>query len=150
MTQSKDFTYQLLTAYLASKPEGFAPTGAVQIAHLAARAAVSGDTAAHAMYSKGALEALKGFAKSKGYTVDVNAADVVGMAVVSESKYPESPDDRYLARLEAAGRAKKIAAPKSKTSPKAAAPTAQSVGLPADFASMLATMVAEAVKQALK
>lgn len=132
---TKSYEYLGLDAYLASKPEGFVPVGAVQCAHLAARAATSGATDAFAMYSKGALEALKSLAKSKGYTLAVSSADVVGMAKVSETNWPIPADERYLERLVASGRAVDIkpkakpAAPKGAPKTGPMAPVAQTVTL---------------------
>ncbi len=144
----KSYEYLGLDAYLASKPEGFVPTGAVQCAHLAARAAVSGDTKAHAMYSKGAMEALKSLANSKGYTVAISSADVVGMAVVSAGNWPVPADERYLERLVLSGRAVQIA-PVAKPVAAKAAPKAKAAPEAATLSPEVIAAIAAAVKAAL-
>ncbi|MGI6687659.1 MAG: hypothetical protein ACOX6Y_04775 [Christensenellales bacterium] len=57
MTTSKG--YQGITAWLKTKGESYVPTSAVEMAHLAARAATEGNIELYNQYAKGSLEALR-------------------------------------------------------------------------------------------
>ena len=146
--------YESLSAYLATRDDYVVTASAVQLAHLAARAYVSGEAAEGAKFAKASLEALKGFAKSKGYAVDVTEGDVLGMAVVSAAKSPDpkgqwtvGPEDRYLERLVRFGRATKLPTAKAKASPKG---TAKAKGGTVTLTkSALADIIADAVAKAL-
>lgn len=149
---TKDYTYHNLKDYLDKKGPDFVPVGAIECAHLSARAAVSGDAKAQAAYAKAAIDAMAAFAKAQGYEVALTSADVLGMAVVSLSKGQDAkgswtlaPEHRYLERLVRFGRAKALKrkaapAPKATPAPKAAAKAAPASDMDKRMASLEATV----------
>jgi hypothetical protein len=112
------YTYAKIDVYVEKNPPTDCP---IQLAHLAARAATSGDTKAFDLYTQASLDALQSVLKAKKITCAVNASDVMGMATckawVSKDLW-EAPVDVYIKRLFDVGRASK---PKPKTRAKAEA-----------------------------
>lgn len=149
----KDYVYRSIKEYLKFKGDDYVPTGAIEFAHLAARAATSGDSKAAADYGKAAIDSMSKFAKAKGYTVGLTSLDVFGMVAVSPKNSPDeqgvfnvTPEDRFLERLVRFGRAVKIK-PQVKQSAKAAAKPAAKPA--ADTLAALAAQVA-ALSKALE
>lgn len=126
--QQKDYTYYPLQKYLEKKGTDYIPTKAIELAHLAARAAASLDYKSMNMYSIASVDSMVKYAKDNGYTLELTTEDVLSMAVCSTSNGKDSkgewtviPEQRFLERMVFFGRAKKIPAPKA---PKAKAPKA--------------------------
>ena len=152
--QEKDFTYYPLKKYLEKKGTDYIPTKAIELAHLAARAAASLDYKSMNMYSIASVDSMVKYAKDNGYTLELTTEDVLPMAVCSTGKSKDSkgewtvtPEQRFLERMVFFGRAKKIPAPKAKATkapakPKAKAPVEAPASDNARLDSMEATLKA--------